>query len=264
MDKRSQDSRHTPTIDAHFVAAVTRDQMREVDRLMIEEYGISLLQMMENAGRALAELARFTMGGAISGQRVVVLAGPGGNGGGGLVAARRLHNWGAAVSVLLSHPAMEMAEVPQHQLRAVGKIGAAISVWNPSTDSANSMRNADLIIDALVGYSLHGNLREPAAAMVRAANEASTPVLALDVPSGMDPDSGDARDPTMRAASTLTLALPKRGLIEPRARPYVGRLYIADISVPAGAYRRIGIEVEDIFARGDIVAVSDEEGTIGG
>lgn len=211
MNMERQRLRDIPTIDAHAVAVVTRDQMREVDRLMIEEYGISLPQMMENAGRALAEVARFMMGGVINGQRVVVLAGPGGNGGGGLVAARRLHNWGADVSVLLSHKPAQMAEVPQCQLRAVSKIGAAISAWDASTDPVDTMRDTDLIIDALVGYGLRGALREPAASMVCAANSASAPVLALDVPSGMDTDSGEASAPTVRAASTLTLALPKRG-----------------------------------------------------
>ena len=99
--------------------------------------------------------------------------------------------------------------------------------------------------------------------MVRAANEASTPLLTLDVPSGMDTDSGDARDPTVRAASTLTLSLLKRGLIEPRARPYVGRLYLADISVPGAIYRRLGVAVDALFAGSDIVALGDDERTIG-
>lgn len=253
---------HAPAIDPHSVATVTRDQMREVDRLMVEEYGITLLQMMENAGRALAEQARFMLGGAIGGQRVVVLAGSGGNGGGGLAAARRLYNWGADVSVLLSNEAVEMAEAPQHQLRAVVKTGAAASVWSSRTDAMGAVRDADLVIDALVGYGLRGALREPAASMVRAANGASAPVLALDVPSGMDIDSGEAREPTVRAASTVTLALPKRGLIEPGARPFVGALYVADISVPGAVYRRLGVVVDAIFARSDIVAVSDDQSTV--
>ena len=91
-----------PRLSAADVPAVTREQMREVDRLMIEEFGIQLLQMMENAGLNLAELARLHFDGKPAGRRVVVLAGQGNNGGGGLTAARRLSAWGANVDVVLS------------------------------------------------------------------------------------------------------------------------------------------------------------------
>ena len=135
------------------VPSILADQMREVDRAMVEDYGIHLLQMMENAGRELAGLARTRfLGGDPRGRAVVVMAGPGGNGGGGLVCARRLHGWGAHVQVLLSAPIDRLAEVSRHQMAILERMGAPIKVGG---DEAG-LPEADLIVDALIGYSLSG------------------------------------------------------------------------------------------------------------
>jgi len=106
---------------------LSTDQMREVDRAMVEDYGILLIQMMENAGRNLAHLARerFLECNA-SGKTILVLAGPGGNGGGGLVCARRVHNWGADVRVYLSSPVGALTEVPRHQHDVLKKMSVPI------------------------------------------------------------------------------------------------------------------------------------------
>jgi NAD(P)H-hydrate epimerase len=235
------------------VTSVSIDQMREVDRLMTEEAGISLLQMMENAGRCLATQARGMLGGDVRGQQIVVLAGRGGNGGGGLAAARRLFGWGAAVSVILAQSPEDMHGVPQQQLAILDWIG--IPTRTASNGMAAMFTGADLVIDALIGYSLRGAPAGPVAALIRAANAAGRPMLALDLPSGLDGDSGVASDPTIRATDTLTLALPKRGLLAPSARRWVGQLHLADISVPEKVYRRLGLTVGPIFAESDIVAI---------
>ena len=117
---------HAAHID--LVPTVTAAQMREVDRRMTEDLGISLLQMMENAGRAFAELTRLYCGGVLR-RRVVVLAGRGGNGGGGMAAARRLYNWGAEVHLVLVHPDAVLAEAPAHQLASL----RALRVGAPSS-----------------------------------------------------------------------------------------------------------------------------------
>lgn len=124
------------------VPAVTADQMREVDRLMVAELHIELEQMMENAGRALAELAidAFNPG------RVIVLAGPGGNGGGGLVAARHLINRSRDVQIVLTNPAEDMAPVPAHQLDILHRMAAPVTVSAAEPDNDG----AELIIDALL------------------------------------------------------------------------------------------------------------------
>jgi NAD(P)H-hydrate epimerase len=234
--------------------------MREVDRLMIEEFGIILLQMMENAGRTLATQARQMLGGDVRGQRVVVLAGRGGNGGGGLVAARRLFNWGADVTVILGQAMEELQGVPAHQLAILRQIGVPVHGPEAAGPDDALLRPAGLILDALIGYSLRGAPREPIASLIRAANTARPPILALDIPSGLDGDAGTAADPTIRAAATLTLALPKAGLVQPAARAWVGDLYVADISVPEAVYRRLGLDVGPIFARSDIVRAADGAG----
>ena len=235
------------------VPYVSADQMREVDRLAIDEFGITLFQMMENAGRALARLARERfLDGDARGKRVLVLAGPGGNGGGGLVCARNLHNWNADVRVLATAPPEAMGEVPRHQLRILDAIGVPTVVATPE---AARLPEADLIVDALIGYSLRGAPSEAEAALVRAANQHRAPVLALDVPTGVDATTGEVAGDALRADATLTLALPKTGLRAAAAQEYVGELYLADISIPAELYTRpsLGIEVGPLFASDDIV-----------
>ena len=229
---------------------VSAEQMREVDRLAVDEFGITLLQMMENAGRALARLARERfLAGDARGKRVLVLAGPGGNGGGGLVCARNLHNWGADVRVFATAPPEGLAEVPRHQLGVLDAIGVTTTV----AQGAVGLPEADLIVDALVGYSLRGAPAGATAALVRAANEHRAPTLALDVPTGVDATTGEAIGDAVRADATLTLALPKTGLRA--AADYVGELYLADIAIPPELYARpsLGIEVGPLFASGDIV-----------
>jgi len=105
--------------------ALTAAQMAEVDRLMIDEYGILLIQMMENAGRNLAELARRMLDGKLAGRKIVALCGAGNNGGGGMVAARHLHNRGADVSVKFVGDAARLKEIPAHQWRILQALGLA-------------------------------------------------------------------------------------------------------------------------------------------
>ena len=137
--------------DRHAVPGLTTVQMIEVDRAMIQDFGIELIQMMENAGRNLADLARSRfLGGDPRGKRVTVLAGSGGNGGGALVAARRLDNWGAAVGVALAQPAAAMTAVPAHQLSILERIGIPIV----AVESITSLAAADVVLDGLIGYSL--------------------------------------------------------------------------------------------------------------
>ncbi len=216
---------------------------------MIEDFHIELIQMMENAGRAFAELARRQMGGAARGYSVAVLCGNGNNGGGGMTAARRLHNWGAEVLVALTKPADEFHGIPAHQLDILKRMEI------PIVDSASLPSTPSLILDAVIGYGLSGPLRPAAADLIRWANAQGTPILALDTPSGLELTSGQVHEPAIRAAATLTLALPKRGLLTPQAKPFVGELYLADIGVPPELYAKMGIAVPPLFAGSDIIQV---------
>ncbi|MEM9261105.1 MAG: NAD(P)H-hydrate epimerase, partial [Bacteroidota bacterium] len=211
---------------------ITTEEMIEVDRLMIEEYGILLMQMMENAGRCLAILARDRfLEGRVGGRHIAVLAGTGGNGGGALVAARRLRAWGAKVSVFLSKPE-GMREIPQHQLGIVQRMGVPVST---ATELPQD-HEYDLILDGIIGYSIQGNPRGNTKALIEWANQQATPTLSLDTPSGLDLTSGTIYSPTIAAAATLTLALPKHGLFAEGVAAVRGELYLGDISVPPALY----------------------------
>jgi NAD(P)H-hydrate epimerase len=236
------------------VPSITTEQMREVDRLMIDEYGIMLLQMMENAGRNLARLAARLAGGA-PGKTILVLAGKGNNGGGGLVAARHLGNMGSHVRVLLSTTADELADVPAHQASILHKMGIEPLEAKPTPAGLRQriFGEADLIIDALIGYTLAGAPRGQAAVFIEEANTSRKPIASLDVPSGVNAGLGKVYEPSIRAAATLTLALPKTGLAAPEVRKRIGELFLADLSVPPALYRRLGLEVGPLFAEESVI-----------
>lgn len=227
---------------------LTTEQMRRVDELMIAHYGIALIQMMENAGHNLAEWTLRLIGPR---PRVIVLAGSGNNGGGGMAAARHLHNRGADVCVLHvgNRP---LKEVPARQWRILEALGLT------ATPARMDLTAADCILDAMIGYGLRGSPRPEIAAWIRRANASGTPVLSLDAPSGLDTTSGQPADPCIRATATLTLALPKVGLRTATARPFVGQLWLADISVPPELYRQMGLHVPPVFEKDTIVCLESE------
>jgi NAD(P)H-hydrate epimerase len=228
--------------------------MREVDRLTIEDYGIALLQMMENAGRGLATLAHHHLANSVAGRHIVILIGPGNNGGGGLVAARHLVNAGASVTVALSREPPLPSAVPEQQRSILARMGVAGCGHEMLPhDLVTVLGQAELILDALLGYSGRGAPREPIASFIRAANSARAPRLALDLPSGLEGDSGLGATPTLEATATLTLAWPKRGLLAPGARRFIGDLYLTDISIPDAVYRAVGVERGNLFSAGPLV-----------
>lgn len=243
----SDETRPFPMVGAQAVPWLSVEQMREVDRIMVDDLAISLLRMMENAGRNLAELARHLLGGDSRGRPILVLAGPGGNGGGGLAAARHLLAAGAQVEVALSAPAEAFTPAPAEQLEITRRLEI------PMHDRTDSLRQPELVIDALLGYSQRGEPHGAAAELIRWS--AGRRVLALDVPSGLELKSGRLWMPHVAAEATMTLAVPKTGLAAPHARAATGRLYLADLSVPALAYARLGLPYRTPFTHGPIVEV---------
>lgn len=232
---------------------LTTAQMIEVDRAMIEDFHIELLQMMENAGRALARVARERfLAGDPRDKHVAVLAGPGGNGGGALTCARRLAGWGANVAAYLAAPAGHFPPVPARQLDILHRIGVPVKDTGALRSSAPV-----LVIDGIIGYSLSGAPRGAAGDLIELANAQRAPILALDVPSGIDATTGIVHQQAIHATATLTLALPKEGLRAPLARPHVGELFLADIGVPPELYTRMTppISVGPLFAQDDVVQV---------
>ena len=236
------------------IPSITSEQMREVDRSMTEDLLIDLTQMMENAGRNLAHLARERfLDMKPSKKTVVVLAGSGGNGGGALVCARRLHNYGADVHVVISKNLSNFSGVTAHQLEILKKLTIDIEY----THNPKIATDIDLIIDGLIGYSLDGEPHGVTAELIRWANNQRKSILSLDAPSGIDTTHGIIHEPVIQATATMTLALPKTGLNTIEALPYVGEYYLADISVPPELYLNppISMQVGNIFESADIVRI---------
>lgn len=240
--------RAIPLIDGDQLPWLTVEQMREVDRVMMEELQISLVRMMENAGSCLAELARRLLGGDARGRRVVVLAGAGGNGGGGLVAARHLTNALADIEVCVAAPREALSPVPREQLEILKRMGTPTRVGRPRS------RDPDLVLDAVLGYSQHGDPRGTAAELIDWS--AGHPVLALDTPSGLELTTGSLRCPAVRAEATMTLGAPKEGLRSEDAAGVLGDFFLADISVPPMVYEQLGVSYRSPFGASRIVSVA--------
>lgn len=250
------DVTHFPVSAAAGIPAVSARQMAEVDRLAADQFGMCVAQMMELAGSHLAEVVRVELGGDLRGRRIVVAAGPGKNGGGGLVAARHLANRGAAVLTVLAAPVNRLDETARHQVATLLEmaIPCRVASYDVTGDEfERDLADADAIVDAVLGYGAAGPPCGGVQWLVeRIARAASVPVVSLDLPSGLDAD-GTAAGDAVTAATTLTLALPKRGLFSRHGRRRAGQVLLADIGLPAAIYRLIGLDVETPFALGPIV-----------
>jgi len=196
--------------------------------------------LMEAAGW---QLARHCPG------RTAVLCGAGNNGGDGLAAARHLHRWGRLHAVACVDRS-RLRDTAAAEAEALERMGVQIQE-EPRLDGAQ------LVLDALLGTGLSRAPEGRFADWIRLVNGSGIPVVAVDVPSGLGADSGRAYDPCIRAHTTLTLGLPKPGLLEGDGPAHTGELWVADIGVPNQAFAAIGVEVPpDTFALDDRVMVA--------
>lgn len=244
-----------PGIAADAVPAVGAAQMAAVDRLATEEFGIAVPQMMEQAGAHLAEVARVELGG-LPGRRILVAVGPGNNGGGGLAAARHLANRGATVRVILARPVRRLTDPARDQLATLLQmpVSCCVATYDLTDDELESaLAEADLVVDALLGYNAAGPAEGEVGRLIGLLGRARRPIVSLDLPSGLDPDSGRRPGVAVRAIATMTLALPKTGLLQADGPDHAGRIYLADIGLPAALYARLGLEVDAPFRDGPIV-----------
>ena len=217
------------------VPSLSSAQVRDVDRLAYERFRIPVSWLMEAAGWQVARHCRT---------RTYVVCGRGNNGGDGLAAARHLHRWGRLAGVAcvdaegLAGPAAEQAAA----LRAVGVPIA----------SSPDLAGAQLVLDALLGTGLNRPAQGQVADWIEAVNRSELRVVAVDVPSGLNSDTGVAGGPCVRAQATVTLGLPKPGLLTGDGPAHAGEVWVADIGVPFEAYAELGIEVPPhLFAMHD-------------
>lgn len=240
------------------VPTVTTEQMQAIEKWLAADVGLSPVQILDNAGRALAALARRLLGDDVTDRAIVVLAGRGVNGGGGLAAARQLLDWGAWVQIVCSYPPEAYKGAPAHQLHTLQAMGAPLA-W---AEEGWELPPADLLIDAIIGYGLRGAPRGPARELILLANSTAAPILSLETPSGIDTEGGQLFTPHIQAAATMTLALPKAGFRQADAAAACGDLYVADIGVPATLYSRLGIVVPDLFSRNAIAPLVNAAGEL--
>ncbi|HUF07147.1 MAG TPA: NAD(P)H-hydrate epimerase [Candidatus Binatia bacterium] len=242
-----------------LVPAVDTPTMLAADRIATDRIGISLLQMMENAGLQLAELTRLTLGGVVAGRRIVVLAGTGNNAGGGMAAARRLAGWGADVCVIFARPLLRLRPAPCAQVEPMLAAGvrAAVAGHDRShPEIAAEIVRSDAVIDALIGYTLHGPPDEVYQPLIGVATLGTGPVISLDIPSGIDASTGARPGSAISADATLALALPKRGMTLGEGRRFSGAGFLADIGLPASIFEELGIRAGKWFAHGPLVRLS--------
>ncbi len=249
-----------PLRATHEIPAVSADEMREIERLAVDDAGLSTLQMMENAGRALAVVVRDHAGppDPYAPRRVLVVAGRDDNGGGALAAARHLRNWGYDPRIALAGPPGQLHATTAAQHRILHRDGVR-ATWPGAPDFDERfpamLVEAETVVDGLTGYTLRGPVQGDAALIVDAILEQAPPVvISLDVPSGVEAASGDVYATAIVASTTLCLALPKAGLIEGDAAAAVGDLLLADVGIPQYIYERLELPVApNLFAEGPIL-----------
>lgn len=210
---------------------LNRQQSRRVDRLAMEKYGLSGLVLMENAGRGTADkLCEQGMSGPVA-----ICCGRGNNAGDGFVIARHLELRGHQIRVLLWAEPSALSGDAAANFRVLEKAGAATDVFAADADPARlagRLAGAAWIVDALLGTGARGEPRPPLDAVIDGLNASGVPILAVDVPSGLDCDTGQPAAHAVRAALTCTFVAAKPGFFAPGAGQYTGRLFVLDIGTP--------------------------------
>jgi NAD(P)H-hydrate epimerase len=217
------------------IRPLSREEVRLVDSRAAEELSMPTVILMENAGRGAAAWIRDQ--GVPSGTKVLILCGPGNNGGDGGVVARHLDLWGHSVRVIWFTPASRLKGDAAVQFQILERAGFDQACWDDGPSNIRgrldaALMGADCVVDALLGTGLtrpvEGILRE----VIVAVNRSSKPIFALDLPSGLDADSGQPLGEAIRAHATITFVAPKLGFTAPGAADYTGAVTVVEIGVP--------------------------------
>ncbi|MBN1554791.1 MAG: NAD(P)H-hydrate epimerase [Phycisphaerae bacterium] len=212
--------------------SLTREDVRAIDRYAIEVLGVSGVVLMENAGRnAARELDEWIRHDRR--RRVAIVAGAGNNGGDGYVIARHMARLGYDVTTFLVAPEEKITGDARINLDILRKLKYDVQTVNSMDHFAERLREYDAIVDAVGGTGIRGALRSDLAAVVERINLAGKSVLAVDIPTGLDCDTGEAAGPCIQANLTVTFLARKRGFDNPASRPFTGEVVIADIGVDA-------------------------------
>ncbi len=212
--------------------ALSRSEVRELDRRAIEEFGVPAVVLMENAGRGAAEvLLSLDVFGP-----VVVFCGKGNNGGDGFVIARHLDLRGQEVRVLLFGDPETLQGEARINYEIVARSGIPLTVYSTSSLDVEALQHdldaAEWVVDALFGTGLEGPVRSPFDQVIQLINESQARVFAVDIPSGLDCDTGQPMGPTIQASHTATFVAMKQGFLAPDAGEWTGKVHVVGIGVP--------------------------------
>ncbi|MBN1793908.1 MAG: NAD(P)H-hydrate epimerase [Candidatus Omnitrophica bacterium] len=218
---------------------LSSEGVARVDRAAREIFGIPEIVLMENAGRAVAEAACEMLG---KKKRACILCGRGKNGGDGFVAARHLLNAAKNVRIYLFGAVDKVTGISRDNLNVLLAMGAEviehegeIDLFSPRLD----MSKTDLIIDALLGSGTTGEVREPYRSLIALVNVCGKPVLSIDIPSGIHPDTGEVLGIAVKAVLTVTFVLPKTGLLIKKGPSHAGRIIIDPIGIPQSVFTHL-------------------------
>lgn len=232
------------------VVALTAEQMRRVDEGAVAA-GVPVSAMMDQAADRVLELASRLVPG-LPGKRIVVLVGVGNNGGGGAAAARKWLAAGARPHLVLARKRAEYRGAVAEHVAAFEAAGGKVL----EGFQEKAFEDAALVLDALLGYGAQGPPTGSYSLLIKAANFSLKPLLSLDLPSGLDPTTGALPGPCIRARATLTLAMPKTGLLAPGAQKVVGELWLGDVGVPVSAYQKLGLAAGNPFRDGPLLRLA--------
>lgn len=213
---------------------ITSKEMQQIDRCAQEEFGIPSIILMENAGQKAFQVA-LDMLPITKNVKVVCVCGKGNNGGDGFVCARHLINNGIDVDTFLLGNPDELKKDPKTNFEILKNMGRTIKILKDKEDFAffiNNLKEAQLIIDAILGIGLSGEVKQPYKSAIDLINQSRRPILALDVPSGLDATTGKILGSCIKATKTATFAFPKTGFLKNDGPNYAGEVIVADISIP--------------------------------
>lgn len=212
----------------------SRQEIYEIEKRTYEEFLIPPLILMENAGRETASEAKRMLSGAKK-KNIIVLAGPGNNGGDGLVASRYLHCWRVPVKIFIFFDPSRTKEPSFTNYQIVVKMNISLEPFSVSR-MQEEIKNTSLIIDALFGIGLTRPIEGLERKVIELTNTAGIKVLSVDIPSGIDADSGEIFSVAVKADTTITFGFPKQGLYRNKGKKYAGRIKIVDIGYPPEVY----------------------------
>ncbi len=214
--------------------ALSREQVRSFDNWVIESLKVPSAVLMENAGRGCAEAVIESLC-KEGGKDVVIICGKGNNGGDGYVAARHLYNTGFNPITVVFSEKDKIKGDARTNLEILENMGLELRFVDKGSDFSAELKDvlsgADVVVDALLGTGISGQLKEEYAELVELINQSSKPVVAVDIPSGLDCDSGLPLGSAVKAQKTVTFAAVKKGFLQEQAKEYTGQVYLVSIGV---------------------------------